>query len=184
MRVLRKQESLYAPAWGAAWALSVASSMFLVPDARAQWTQFGGPGQEFKVEDAGIAKEWPPEGPRKVWSRKLGEGYSSILAHEGRLYTMYRSDKKEIVVSLDAETGNTLWEYDYVALPPRGHDSQYGDGPNATPLLADGRLYTIGLSMAMHCLESATGKLLWSRDLLGEFGGNVVELRPVAVDDQ
>ncbi len=149
-------------------------AMMRVP-AYAQWSQWGGPDQSFKVDSRGLAKKWPENGPRKLWSRKLGEGYSAILADAGRLYTMYRAGEKEIVICLNAKTGKTLWEHAYKSSPPKGHIADYGNGPNATPLLTGGRLYTIGVAGIMHCLSADTGKTLWSHDLLGEFGGNVLE---------
>ncbi len=140
----------------------------------AQWSQWGGPDQSFKMDSRGLAKEWPENGPRRLWSRKLGQGYSAILADAGRLYTMYRAGEKEIVICLNAMTGKTIWEHAYKSLPPKGHIADYGNGPNATPLLTGGRLFTIGVAGIMHCLSADTGKTLWSRDLLGEFGGNVL----------
>jgi outer membrane protein assembly factor BamB len=89
---------------------------------------------------------------------------------------MYRSDNSEVVISLDARTGETVWEHRYDSTPVEGQDTEYGEGPNARPLLADGRLYTIGFAGVMHCLDSTTGDLLWSHDLLGALGGDVGEL--------
>jgi outer membrane protein assembly factor BamB len=124
----------------------------------------------------GLATEWPFEGPPRLWARTLGPGYSGIVVNEDRLYTMYRFGNSEIVICLDAGTGETVWEHSYVSTPVDGQDIDYGEGPNAAPLLADGRLYTIGFAGVMHCLDPASGDVLWSHDLRGELGGNVVEL--------
>jgi outer membrane protein assembly factor BamB len=145
--------------------------IFGSPVVRAQWTQFGGPGAAFKADSKGLARQWPEEGPRKLWSRKLGKGYSSILADDGRLYTMYRANERETVISLDAKTSKTLWEYAYESLPCERNIEQFGRGPRATPLLTGGRLYTIGVAGVMHCLDADTGSVLWSHDLVREFGG-------------
>ncbi|UCE59255.1 MAG: PQQ-like beta-propeller repeat protein [Phycisphaerales bacterium] len=145
--------------------------MLAPPEAIAQWTQFGGPNQAFKADSKNLARVWPAEGPRKLWSRELGDGYSSILADGGRLYTMYRGNDKEIVVSLDAATGKTLWEYAYDSLPCERNIEQFGRGPRATPLLTGGRLCTIGIAGVMHCLDADTGSVLWSHDFVREFGG-------------
>ncbi len=119
---------------------------------------------------------WPRGGPPRVWSRKLGPGYSGIVAGEDRLYTMFRSGTSEVVVCLDAGTGETVWEYRYTSTPIAGQDTEFGEGPNAAPLLADGRLYTIGFAGVMHCVDPASGDVLWSHDLRAELGGTVVEL--------
>ena len=128
------------------------------------------------VDDHGLLQEWPPAGPHRLWVRDLGPGYSGIAVGEGRLFTMYRAGGKEVVVALDALTGATLWESAYESEPNEAQYLEYGEGPNAAPLLDDGRLYTIGFAGVMHCLDTATGAVLWSHDLWREFGGNVVEV--------
>jgi len=144
-------------------------------NASGQWTQWGGPDRLFRANGENLATSWPAEGPRVAWRRKLGEGYSTILADGDRLYTMYRADDKEIAVCLDAMTGTTLWEFRYESRPRDGHQAKYGKGPRATPLLIGGRLYTIGVAGLMHCLDARTGAVVWSHDLWGEFDGNVRE---------
>src|SRR5262245_56881447 len=46
------------------------------------WHQWGGPQRNFNVQSAPIARTWPANGPRQLWRRALGEGYSSILVDE------------------------------------------------------------------------------------------------------
>ncbi len=139
------------------------------------WTQWGGPGQTFVADGTGLAQSWPETGPPKLWSRELGDGYSAILAESGRLYTMYRHEKEEVVVCLDAQSGKTIWEQRYEAAPDEGHVHQFGDGPRSTPLIAGDRIYTIGVSGRMHCLNKESGEKIWAHDLWGkEFGGSVL----------
>ena len=94
-----------------------------------QWVQWGGPNQDFISNAKGLASSWPEEGPRKLWKRDLGEGYSAILVDGNRLYTMHRTDGQEGVVALDARTGKTVWDYRYAADPEEGHAKQFGEGP-------------------------------------------------------
>lgn len=77
----------------------------------AQWPQFVGPRQDFSCEPVELALEWPTEGPKQIWSRPLGDGYSAISVLGDRLYTMYRDDDEEIVIALDAASGKTIWEH-------------------------------------------------------------------------
>ena len=63
----------------------------------------------------GLASNWPATGPRRLWRRDLGEGYSAISAEGGKLFTMYRKDEQEVAIALDSATGKTLWEYAYDA---------------------------------------------------------------------
>lgn len=154
----------------------VAAAAAIVPatTASAQWTQWGGPSQDFRVDAKGLAEKWPESGPKQLWKRELGDGYSAILADGGRLYTMYRADNKEIVIALDAATGKTIWEHKYDSGPAEGHAHEFGDGPRSTPLLVKDRLYTVGVAGVMHCLNKEDGKVYWSHDLWKDeqFGGN------------
>ena len=139
----------------------------------ADWRQWGGPSRDFKVTSTGLADKWPDGGPKQIWKRELGPGYSSIAAADGKLYTMYRNGDDEILVALDAGTGKTLWEYKYAAPIGESYTKKYGLGPNASPLVLKDRLITIGFTAKMNCI-SLKGKLLWSHDLLADYGGEVL----------
>ena len=155
--------------------------------APAQWTQWGGPHRDFSADAGSITTTWPESGPKKVWTRDLGEGYSAVLAEGDRLYTMYRADEREIVVALDAKTGKTVWEHKYDSSPADGHVDQFGRGPRSTPLLVGDRLYTIGVSGKMFCLNKHDGKPYWSHNLWTDYGGTVLQhgyaSSPIAYQD-
>src|SRR5688572_22725794 len=102
------------------------------------WRQWGGPDRNFIIPNAPrLADAWPESGPPVLWTRPLGTGHSTVLVDEGRLYTMYRGgngrndrgpyDTEEVVVSLDAATGKTLWEHKY---PSALADFSRGAGPD------------------------------------------------------
>ncbi len=136
-----------------------------------EWGQWGGPRADFIADSKGIASAWPETGPKQIWSRDLGDGYSAILVEGDRLYTMYRADDKERVVCLNASDGKTVWEHAYDSSPAEGHVDEFGRGPRSTPLIVGDRLYTIGVSGMMHCLDKNKGTSHWSHDLWGEFNG-------------
>ncbi|MFQ5494796.1 MAG: PQQ-binding-like beta-propeller repeat protein, partial [Phycisphaerae bacterium] len=139
------------------------------------WPRWGGPHGDFKVEAKGLAEKWPDGGPRRLWSRPLGPGYSAIVAGSGRLYTMYRDGDRDVVIALNAADGKTIWEHGYTAKPLKGQRLDFGTGPNATPLLLGDRLIAAGFTGVLKCLSTETGKPLWSHDLVAEFGGKVQE---------
>jgi outer membrane protein assembly factor BamB len=149
------------------------------PDAA--WTQWGGPRRDFTVEAPPLASSWPAGGPRKLWERALGEGHSSILVENGRLYTMYRPigwlsmirrTQQETIASFDAATGKTLWEHTYDA-PTGGMDLQYGAGPHSTPLIMGNRLYAVSSRKQIFAIDKNTGQVLWYHDLINEYGAPV-----------
>lgn len=154
------------------------------------WPQFGGPNRDFHVTGAGLAKSWPAAGPRTLWSRELGEGYSGIVGDGRVMVTMYRPVKgivativskfapagpePEVVIAFDAGTGRTLWEHSYPAPPVKGMNLEYGPGPHSTPLIADGRVFAAGATGKLHALDLASGRVLWSHDLWGELHGELM----------
>jgi outer membrane protein assembly factor BamB len=141
--------------------------------AGAHWRQWGGPGGNFHVPVGGLADHWPADGPPRLWDRPLGEGYSAIVADAGRLYTMYRQGNDEIVVAMRADTGQTVWEHRYRAETYPNQTKDFGQGPNATPLILGDRIVTIGFTGIMHCLDLQTGRPLWSHDLVKKFNGTI-----------
>src|SRR5215475_8477121 len=65
----------------------------------ANWPQWGGPQRNFMVDAKGLAESWPASGPKRLWSRALGEGHSSVVVEADRLYTMYSKGEQEFVVA-------------------------------------------------------------------------------------
>ncbi len=149
-------------------ALTLAS---LASAADLDWPQFGGPHRNFTTDATGLASSWPASGPKKLWSRSLGEGYSGIAVEGDSIYTMYRRGNDEVVIAIDASTGKTRWEYAYAA--PGGNMAlENGPGPHATPLIAGDRVCTVGINAVMNCFDKKSGKVLWTRDLYKDFPGS------------
>jgi outer membrane protein assembly factor BamB len=137
-----------------------------------EWPQFGGPHRNFTADTKGLAASWPPAGPKKLWQRPLGEGYSGIAVDNGTLYTMYRKGDNEVVAALEAATGMTLWEYSYNAAFVSGLAMENGAGPHSTPLILDDRVYTVGILAKLLAFDKKTGKPVWSKDLYKDFPGS------------
>lgn len=134
------------------------------------WTQWGGPNRNFQTQATGLKAQWPTAGPKVVWSRPLGDGYSSPIVENGVLYTMYGKPMQEVVVAASAATGKTLWERpnrnDF-----RSEAPDMGHGPYATPLLVGDRLFTAGVAGLLLCLDKKTGAPLWTQDLWKDHKG-------------
>ena len=134
------------------------------------WPQWGGPQRNFVVAAKGLAASWPSDGPKRLWSRELGEGHSSVVVDQDRLYTMYSRGEKEFVICLDAATGKTIWEKENAA-PTAGLELEFGKGPHSTPLIVGNLIFTVGVIGKMQAFEKQSGKVLWSHDLWIEYGG-------------
>ena len=164
---------------GAAAAASLLAFAVLAHDQSplCDWTQWGGPHRNFTSDATGLATSWPPGGPKKLWTRALGEGHSSILAEGPRLYTMYRPagamsfvrrGQEEAVVALDAASGKTVWEFKYPASTD-GVDFSQGAGPHSTPLVIGNRIFAASSKRELLALDKTSGKLLWSHNFVKEY---------------
>jgi outer membrane protein assembly factor BamB len=131
------------------------------------WLQWGGRGRDFVAPATELLSSWPAGGPRKLWSRNLGGGYSGIAVEGTRLYTIYQREAQEVITALDARTGKTLWEYAYIAIS--------GEGPAAMPQIIGDRLVAASAIGQIHSLDKKTGKVVWSRDLYEEFSATSLE---------
>jgi len=166
-------------------AFAIALSQSPQPLARQQpaagssagWPQWGGPNRDFTSNAKGLASKWPAAGPRKLWTRALGEGHSAISADGGRLYTMYRPaglltmvrrSQEEVIAALDANTGATVWEHKFPS-PTAGINFTEGAGPHSTPLVTADRVFAAGSWKTLFALNKANGQVVWSHDLIKEF---------------
>ncbi len=116
---------------------------------------------------------WGPDGPKKLWQRELGEGFSGVAVVEGKLFTLLRQGEDEVVMALDATTGETLWRDAESAPFPPEYDMSHGPGPHATPLVVGGRVFAVGATGKLRAFEATTGRRLWSHDLIAGLGGTV-----------
>jgi outer membrane protein assembly factor BamB len=170
------------PAPSARQASAPPARKALVPAARqasapaaAGWTQWGGPNRNFTSDSKGLATTWPAGGPKKLWSRTLGEGHSAISVDGNRLYTLYRPlvpgsrAEEEVVAALDAATGAVVWEHKFPS-PTAGANFREGAGPHSTPLITADRVYAAGSRKQIFALNKADGKVAWSHDLMQEYG--------------
>jgi outer membrane protein assembly factor BamB len=129
--------------------------------------------------------DWKAHPPKEMWRQKIGTGWSAFaLAGEYALTQEQRGDK-ELVVCYELKTGKVRWTH---AHDVRFRDSQGGDGPRATPTIAGDRVYTVGGTGILDCIDGRGGKNVWSRDTLAEIKrGNLVwgkSCSPLVFDDK
>ena len=143
--------------------------------ASLEWPQFAGPHRNFTSDAKGLANSWPAAGPKKLWSRDLGDGYSGIAVDGGVLYTMYRRGTEEVTLAAATATGKTIWERAENAPFRSGTAMENGPGPHATPLVTADAVYAVGILAHLVCLDKKTGRVVWSHDLWREFNGTPMD---------
>jgi hypothetical protein len=97
------------------------------------WLVWGGPTHNFISPAPGRADKWPAAGPKRLWSRPLGDGYSGIAEEAGVLYTAFRRSDEDVIVALDVKTGKNIWEYGYKDPFTNAFTPDVGPGPYAMP---------------------------------------------------
>lgn len=133
------------------------------------WPQWRGPNRDGISKETGLLKQWPAEGPPLVWKATgAGRGYSSLAIAHGRLFTLGLRGDREHVIAFDIATGKEAWATPYGS----GFRNDRGDGPRGTPTVEGDRLYALGGSGDLSCLDAKTGRIVWTMNVLQKFGGS------------
>lgn len=132
----------------------------------AAWTQWGGPTRNFALPDAPLADSWPAEGPKVLWRRALGDGFSAIVSDGTTLFTLYRDGADDVVAAIDASDGKTAWESRYAAPFNDTCSERLGQAPRAAPLIAGDQLLTVSAGAQMNSFDRQTGRRRWTTELL------------------
>ncbi|HVU87694.1 MAG TPA: PQQ-binding-like beta-propeller repeat protein [Pirellulales bacterium] len=130
--------------------------------ATPTWSEFRGPQRDSVVHGAAIDTDWKNHPPKELWRRKVGPSWSSFAVAGHSIFTQEQRGDAEAVVCYDADTGNERWIH---TSPARFWESVAGAGPRATPTLKDGKLFAVGATGLVHCLNPANGAVIWERDL-------------------
>jgi len=140
---------------------------FIAVARGSDWPGFRGPNADGISPERGINKEWNTKAPKTLWKIALSDnGNAAPAVANDRLYIVDHQGKDDIVRALDADTGKDLWQFTY----PDAEANRYGFTVN-TPLALGDKLYVYSRKGKIHCLNAATGKMLWNRDLASEYPG-------------
>ena len=146
------------------------------------WPQWLGPQRDGVWRETGIVKQFPPQGPPVRWRTPVGSGYAGPAVAGGRVYI---TDRKlasgqrnpdnpfqrgtipgtERVLCLDGVDGNVLWTHEYDC----AYTVSYPSGPRTTPVVSNGKVYTLGAEGHLLCFDAANGDVLWSRELKEDY---------------
>jgi len=135
-----------------------------VSAADTYWPGWLGPQRNGWVSDFEIPEKWPRE-LKKIWEVKVGAGYGSPLVVDGWVYQHSRQGADEVVRCLDLETGSVRWTQKYsVPFKIGGGGEYHGKGPKSSPVLDDGRIFTMSITGQLSAWDTSSGQLLWRRD--------------------
>jgi outer membrane protein assembly factor BamB len=128
------------------------------------WTSFLGPTHNAVSTETKLSRTLPAP---LVWEFPKGTSYSSPAIAGDRLLFIHRVRDEEVVECMDALTGASRWQFKYGT----AFEDRYGynNGPRSSPVIDGMRVYTLGAEGKLHCLELASGKVLWKRDLTMEY---------------
>jgi len=149
------------------------------------WSQFLGPNRNSRVEGFGLVTDWNNHPPKELWRIPVGPGWSGFAVSDGVAVTQEQEGGRESVSCFDALTGQRLWTHSYEA---RYATTIAGEGPRSTPSIDEGRVYAVGATGWLTCLDEQSGKVVWARNIVEENGGKVPEwgfsVSPLVVADR
>lgn len=138
----------------------------ILQGAGLDWPRWRGPANTGVSKESGWSTDWPAQGPKILWKAAVGIGFSSIAVAQGRVYTMGHRDEQDVVSCFDAVSGREIWKHSY---PEKLDARLYEGGPNATPTVDGGSVFTFSRYGEALCLNAADGKVLWQKNLMREF---------------
>jgi outer membrane protein assembly factor BamB len=126
------------------------------------YPQFLGADRNGTVTGVRLSDDWATRPPRLVWRRPIGAGWSGFAVARGLAVTQEQRGSREMVVAYNLVDGTPKWAH--------GDEAHYestiaGEGPRATPTISRGRVFTLGSTGLLNCLDLETGKAIWRRDI-------------------
>ena len=150
------------------WLIGIATVLVSLPLA-ADWPQWRGPNRDGVTRDFVVPTTWPAT-LKEAWKVTVGEGHSSPVTSEGRIYVLARQGEDEVVLCLEAQTGKQLWRTSYpAAYTMNPAATGHGKGPKSTPVVSGGKLFTFGINGVLSCFDAKSGKLNWRKEFSKQY---------------
>ncbi|CAN5418179.1 PQQ-like beta-propeller repeat protein [soil metagenome] len=171
MESLSAEDQSYAKSQGAGSASGAGAGAGAGTGAGAgDWPGWQGADRTNRSTETGLLARWPRGGPEQVWIYEDGGlGYAGPAIVGGRLYTLGVRDVEEMLICLDAATGEEIYATAFGTL----FTNNWGDGPRGTPTVDGGKVYCLGAKGNLACFDAASGEILWKAEMVGDFGGSV-----------
>jgi outer membrane protein assembly factor BamB len=135
----------------------------------ADWPQWRGPARDGRIPALETRTDWPAA-LAPAWKVPVGEGHASPVVVGDRVYVFSREGEQEVVRALGLATGETIWRRAYPAPYEMNSAAHaHGKGPKGTPVVADDRIYTLGISGILSCVDGGDGRLLWQKEFGSQF---------------
>lgn len=135
------------------------------------WPQFLGPQRNGVSAETGLLRDFPAAGPKELWRKPLGVGMSSIAVSEGLAVTLFQDSSSQYVAAFDTKSGTQKWK---TAVAPT-FENAMGNGPRATPTIADGMVHVFTGEGILAQLQLADGKLIRTVNVPQSLGGRPAE---------
>ncbi len=156
----------------------------LATTTELDFPQFLGQGRRPIVEGVVLDTDWAARPPQRLWRRPIGAGLSGFAVVNGFAVTQQQQGDSELVVCYELITGQVIWSH---ADQTRFNSVMGGDGPRATPTIDQGRVYALGATGILNCLDGTSGDVLWQRNILEDSGAANLNWglagSPLVVDD-
>ena len=131
------------------------------------WPQILGPHRDAVAVNESLHREWPTAGPSVLWQVDVGSGFAGVAVSGEDAVAFVREGGDEIVRCYDVASGDVRWQS---GTPCSYQGGVSGDkGPRCVPLIADGRVFTVGVEGRLRCLSISNGTELWQRDTTRDF---------------
>jgi outer membrane protein assembly factor BamB len=139
------------------------TALCLSTGVSAQWPQWRGP-ERTGVVPATHTPSWPAAWKR-AWRVEVGEGYSSPVVANGRVFVHSRRDPEELVTAIDLASGKVAWQQKYPSpFPKNQYATNMAKGPHSTPLAVGDKVITVGGSAIVTAWNAQTGAVAWRKD--------------------
>ena len=133
--------------------------------SKTDYPQFLGQHRNGVISTTQLKLDWESSPPKLVWRRPVGAGWSGFAIANNSAITQEQEDNWEKVVCYDLHTGDVQWSHKDNA---RYHAAPAGIGPRATPTISGNRVYTVGSTGILNCLDFETGEQLWTTNIFEE----------------
>lgn len=171
----------------ASWPTALALAFLLAGSVLAgDWPQILGPNRNGVGEEEQPIEPWPASGPKRLWSRDVGQGFAGPAVVGERVIVFHRIEDSERVEAFEAATGRSLWHRDFEASYRGGINPD--TGPRCVPLVHGDSVFVYGAAGDLHCVALQDGKHRWSRaayaDYRGQEGYFGAGATPIVADDK